>query len=335
MKVSEVGEFGLINILADMAESTRTPVHVSWRQLASGIGDDAAAWRGDAGLQLATTDALIEDVHFSLSTTPWYDLGWKALAVNLSDIAAMGGDPRYALISLALPGDTAVEDVTAFYRGLLALAQPSGVAVIGGDTCRAPLVAITVTVLGNAGDQGPLTRSAAQPGEQVAVTGYVGMAAAGLEMLHQKIKFADTAAQVLRDAFLRPQPRIAEGQALLACGVKAAIDISDGLAADLGHICRQSRVGARIDVEQLPVAPAVRASFGEKAPEFALSDGEDYELLFTASADIIENVKGAVSCPVTVIGEITAGNPGEVTVTDGWGNPVAIGKKGWTHFTSS
>ncbi|MFC1909014.1 thiamine-monophosphate kinase [Chloroflexota bacterium] len=155
MKVSELGEFGLINLLAGMLPNTQK------KQLIIGVGDDAAAWYSDDSIQLATVDSLIQDVHFSLSTTSWQELGWKALAVNLSDIAAMGGIPRYALISLALPGNTEVEDVAALYRGMIELAQQVDVTIVGGDTCRAPMVSVTVTVLGSTGNKtDPLRRQA-------------------------------------------------------------------------------------------------------------------------------------------------------------------------------
>ena len=143
MKVSELGEFGLIDLLAKMAGGGQD------ERLLIGIGDDAAAWKGDASIQLATVDSFIQDVHFPSGTAPWNELGWKALAVNLSDIAAMGGTPRYALVSLALPEDTEVDDVTALYTGMLELARECGVAIIGGDTSRAPIVAITITILGS------------------------------------------------------------------------------------------------------------------------------------------------------------------------------------------
>jgi len=140
MKVSELGEFGLIDLLAKMANSGRAKHLPSWQQLIIGIGDDAAAWYGDGSTQLATIDSFIQDVHFSLGVASWEDMGWKALAANLSDIAAMGGIPRYALVSLALPGYTEVDDVTALYEGMIELAQEFGVAIIGGDTSSAPLV---------------------------------------------------------------------------------------------------------------------------------------------------------------------------------------------------
>ncbi len=334
MKVSEMGEFGLIDLLAGMVSGAQDGKSASWQKLITGIGDDAAAWQGDSSIQLVTVDSLFQGVHFSLDTTPWRELGWKALAVNLSDIAAMGGVPRYAVVSLALPGDTGVDDVTALYRGMLEVARRFEVAIIGGDTCRAPLVAITVTVLGGAkgGNKPPLSRSAARPGDKIVVTGHLGAAAAGLEMLTRKIQFDPETEESLKEAFLRPLPRVAEGQVLVERGVKAAIDVSDGLLADLKHVCLASKAGARVEIDRVPVHPAVRANFGDRALELALSGGEDYELLFTAGEKTIAEVKGGVSCPVTILGEITAGKAGEISLVDIKGNPVALARTGWEHF---
>ncbi len=333
MKVSELGEFGLIDLLAEMVNRS-SGGQASRQQLVIGIGDDAAAWQGDASVQLATVDSLIQDVHFSLAIVSWEELGWRALAANLSDIAAMGGVPRYALVSLALPGRTEVEEVTALYRGMIALADEFGVALVGGDTSSASIVAITITVLGSVkdGEDRLLTRSAAQPGERVAVTGHLGAAAAGLEMLMKKLQFDEEATSQLRRAFLHPYPRIAEGQLLAEQGVKTAIDISDGLISDLKHICELSQVGARIGIDSVPVEPAVRANFGSRSLELALAGGEDYELLFTGSAQTIDKVKSALSCPVTVIGEILADEAGKVSLVDSKGSPFSLGKAGWEHF---
>jgi len=324
MKVSELGEFGLIDLLSKM-------VSTQDKGLVLGIGDDAAAWQSEASTQLATVDSLVQDIHFSLDTTPWKELGWKALAVNLSDIAAMGGVPRYALISLALPHHAQVDDVAALYQGMIELAQQSGVAIAGGDTASAPLVAITVTVLGTA-DKNILTRSAARAGDNIAVTGYLGAAAAGYEMLSKQLRFDAKASACFRKAFLHPQPRIAEGQMLAQQGAKAAIDISDGLISDIGQICKMSKVGARIEVEHVPVEPEVRSNFGDRALELALSGGEDYELLFTASAEVIEKIKGKAPCPVTVIGDIVADKAGKVNLVDSKGKAVSISEKGWEHL---
>jgi len=329
MKLSELGEFGLIDLLAKTVGTSANS------HLLIGIGDDAAAWHGDASIQLATVDSLIQGVHFSLDTISWEELGWKALAVNLSDIAAMGGLPKYALVSLALPDSTEVEEVIALYKGIIELAKQFEVAIVGGDTSSAPLVTISITILGStkSQDKHVLSRSAAKAGERVAVTGYLGAAAAGAEMLSKQLQFSPEATACLKEAFLRPYPRIAEGQLLVEQGVKTAIDISDGLVSDLDHICKASQVSARIEVDRVPILPAVKANFGDRALELALSGGEDYELLFTGSAQVVDKVRTATSCPVTVIGEVVADKIGAVTLVDSKGNPFNLTKVGWEHFT--
>jgi len=324
MKVSELGEFGLIDRLAKMAAGRD-------EHLIIGIGDDAAAWQGDTSIQLATVDSFIQGVHYPSGMASWPELGWKALAVNLSDIAAMGGIPRYALVSLALPPQTEVDDVTALYTGMLKLAKKHSVAIVGGDISNAPMVIINVTVLGSSPKKQILTRASAKPGELVAVTGHLGAAAAGLEMLTKKLKFEPKATARFKQAFFKPTPRIAEGQLLVEQGVKTAIDISDGLVADLNQICKASKVGARIDANRVPVEPMVKAGFGDRALELALAGGEDYELLFTAKAEVIARIKKADPCPVTAIGEITAGQG--VTVIDRRGKPLKMTGAGWEHFS--
>ena len=298
-----------------------------------GIGDDTAAWQGAASVQLATVDSLVEGVHFTLDTASYEDVGWKSLAVNLSDIAAMGGQPEYALASLGLPGDTDVEDVADLYRGMLALAEQFQVYIIGGNIVGAPQLVVNVTVFGSAISRNSLlTRSAALPADQVAVTGPLGAAAAGVKMLGKGLQFEPEVTMALRKALLRPFPRIAEGKLLVEHGVKAAIDISDGLIADLGHICEASRVGALIKAGRVPVSPLVQASFGERALGLALTGGEDYELLFTASADGVERVRKAALCPIYVIGEVVSDDKHQVALVDSQGGPVSLAGKGWDHF---
>lgn len=342
MKVSELGEFGLIDLVAGMVEAAKDKEAAAWRQLVLGIGDDAAAWRADTSIQLATVDALVQDIHFTLETTHstgsgqaiWEELGWKALAINLSDIAAMGGIPRYALVSLTLPGETNVADVTALYKGMIELAKKYEVAIIGGNMSSAPIVTVHTTVLGSAinGEKMLLTRSSAKPGDKIAVTGYLGGAAGGLEMLTKHLKFGKKDMESLRRAFSRPEPRVSEGQLLVKQGVRAGMDISDGLLSDLRHICQASKVGARVEFGHVPVHPAVKANFGDRALELAVAGGEDYELLFTASEEVIEKVKAALSTRVTVIGEITAAKPGEITLVDRKGKSVDLSRMGWNHF---
>jgi thiamine-monophosphate kinase len=334
MKVSELGEFGLIELLADIVDRTKNPQDSSWQRLLIGIGDDAAAWQGDSSIQLATTDSLIQDTHFDLNITTWEELGWKTIAVNLSDIAAMGGIPKYALISLALPGELETDCISSLYQGMAQIANQFGVAIIGGNIASASRTMITVTVLGSLESKSALTRSAAVPGDQVAVTGYPGLSAAGLKMLKRKLSLDAETSRLLRRAHLQPTPRINEGQVLLRHGVRAAIDISDGLIADLTHICKASKVSARINKDSVPIHPTLQSNFKSDCHQLALSGGEDYELLFTASSRIINQVKQAISCPMTVIGEITEGTPGQVTLIDAAGKSIPWRQGGWEHFKS-
>jgi len=334
MKLSKIGEFGLIERLAERIASTTDKHWTSARQLKIGIGDDAAVWNPQKSFQIATVDSMVEGIHFSLKTTTWRELGWKSIAVNLSDIAAMGGIPLYALISIGLPSNIRVEDVEALYDGMIDITKKFQVSIIGGDTVGSPVVFISVTVIGCSSDETGkvLTRSAAQPGDKVAVTNTLGASAAGLAMLARDLKFPPKATRELRRAHLEPYPRIEEGQLLLSQGVKAAMDISDGLVGDLTHICEASRVGACLNIDLVPVSPVAKKCFGEKATEYALNGGEDYELLFTAPARIIQRVKKNLDCPVTVIGEITGENPGKVILADKTGNLVNLKRKGWDAF---
>ncbi len=334
MKVSELGEAGLISRISGIVNRDRNEAAPAWQNLVLGIGDDAAAWYSDNSIQLATVDALRQGTHFDLETTGWRDLGWKALAVNLSDIAAMGGLPRYAVVALAIPESTEAEDVFSLFEGMAELARRFDVAVVGGDVDRSSLVDISVTVLGSTRNRNQplLTRSAAKAGEKIAVTGYLGAAAGGLRMLSRHLNFSSEAGSVLRRAFLRPFPRVAEGQVLIDNGVRTGIDISDGLLADLGHICKASHTGARIEIDKVPVSPEVKANFGIKAAELALSGGEDYELLFSAPEAVIERVKSSAPCPVTIIGDVVADTNHEVTVIGHGGKPVHLSHTGWEHF---
>lgn len=334
MKVSELGEFGLIRLLADIVDTSKNVRDASWQRLLVGIGDDAAVWKSDGAVQLATTDSLIQDVHFDLNVITWEELGWKSIAVNLSDIAAMGGIPHYALVSLALPGDTETDCVSSLYHGMIEVGNQFGVVLAGGNVSAADKVMISIALLGTLKDKTALMRSAAKAGEFIAVTGYTGLSAAGLRMLKKNLKFDDATARLFRAAHLKPAPRVKEGQMLLHCGVKTAIDISDGLLADLTHICEASRVSARIRQDLIPIHDALRAHFNDDYHKLALAGGEDYELLLTAPGRIIEKVKKSLSCQVTVIGEITADRPGQVTVVDSEGKTVLPQQWGWDHFSS-
>ncbi len=319
MKVSDLGEFGLLERLQTLVPGGQGVL--------LGIGDDAAVLQGSA-LELATTDSLVEGTHFNLETASPHDLGWKALAVNISDIAAMGGVPRYALVSLSLPPTCEVDWVLGVYQGLLEGTKAYQVAIVGGDLHTAPLIAINVSLLGCLQGEAYLSRSASRAGDLIGVTGNLGGAAGGLRMLKQGLKFNKEVEAYLRRAHLRPSPRVKEGQELLRLGVRAAIDISDGLIADLGHLCQMSGVGARVVADRVPIHPLLHQAFGAEARELALGGGEDYELLFTCPPPLMEKVRESLD--ITVLGEMIEGEM--VEVVDREGRPLPLRKAGWEHF---
>jgi len=284
-----------------------------------GIGDDCAVLEPHAGATvLATTDLLLEDVHFRRRWAEPADIGWKALAVNLSDIAAMGGRPRWALVALACPEETTAEEVVAFYEGALALARPHDVAVVGGDTSASPAGwLVNVTLLGEA-TGAPRLRSSARPGDRLAVTGPLGRAAAGLAVLERGTAPPGVSAAHLADvtaAHLRPRPRVEEGAWLGgAAGVTAMMDVSDGIGIDLPRLAAESGVAARIDVDRLPVDEATRAvaaALGADATAWATGGGEDYELLLSCESAAFERLRRGLAdrfgVRLTAIGEVTAG----------------------------
>jgi thiamine-monophosphate kinase len=308
-----------------------------------GIGDDCAVLVPTAGARLvATTDLLIEDVHFRRRYTEPADLGWKSLAVNLSDIAAMGARPRWALVALACPGDTAMDEVEAFYTGALALGGEHGVAIVGGDTSDSPTGwFVNVSVLGET-LRAPKLRSGAKVGDVVAVTGPLGRAAAGLAVLERPKAPAGVSAEALArltSTHLRPRPRVAEGGWLgTAGGVTAMIDVSDGVATDLGHIAEESEVGARVEIDRLPIDDDTRVvarALGADPVAWATGGGEDYELLLTCTraalprvAEGLERTSGTHLIP---IGEIVGG--GGVAFIDARGRASGAAR-GFEHFVT-
>jgi len=334
MKLEELGEFGLIErIRRSFAKNTfQAPI---------GIGDDAAALLCSRGsLLLSTTDMLIEGVHFDLDTTDLFSLGWKSAAVNVSDIAAMGGSPRFGLVALGLPPGITVEQVEEFYRGFGRLAGMHGMVLVGGDTCasRSGLI-ISVTVLGEAKRKEIVVRSGARPGDLVFVTGKLGDSAAGLELLNQGAGVRgqgsggkSQGARRLIEHHLRPVPRVVWGRKIAQAGVASAmIDVSDGLSSDLGHICDESGVGAEIAAERIPLSRELTAMRGLSRPPlaYALSGGEDYELLFTLPS-AKRNKLRSLRIPAQSIGVITKGP--ERVLIDAQGRRTPLTPSGYDHF---
>ena len=334
MQVKDLGEFGLIERLNAMVTRERggpdNGAAFDFRLLVD-TGDDTAAWAAGAATELATTDTVVEGVHFTRETTPWRDLGWKSLAANISDIAAMGGRPCYALITLGLPPDTSVAAIEELYRGLLDIGNRYGAAIVGGDLVRSPVLFVTVALTGlRAGP--PLLRTTARPGDRVAVTGWLGNSGGGLKLLLAGLTAPEAAADFLRQAHRRPCPAVADGQTLAQSGVLTAMDVSDGLADDLSKLCLASGVAARLDAGPMPIHPLLRQAFPAECLDLSLHGGEDYVLLFTAPPPVMDEVMPLLPEGAAVIGEIIDGPAGQVTLISPEGKAEIIGRAGWDHF---
>jgi thiamine-monophosphate kinase len=326
MKLADIGEFGLIAAIAQIAGKGPGVV--------MGIGDDDAVLRPAPGkVLLVTTDLLLEGVHFRMEFTDPYRLGRKALAVNLSDIAACGGMPTAFLVSLAVPTETEMASVQALYKGMMEQAHLYGCSLIGGDTSKGKEWMISITLIGEIEERNCVYRSGAKPGDLIFVTGTLGDAALGLQQIRQGKKDGG-----LVHKHLAPVPRVKEGQASAQQGLATAmIDISDGLIADLGHIVEASGVGAQVYLSQLPLSEEYQKEIGSYSRDpyqLALAGGEDYELLFTASAgrqEAITKLAADLGTPVTLIGEITDAAQG-VTIYREDGKEYPIAQRGHDHF---
>jgi thiamine-monophosphate kinase len=285
-RIRDIGEFKLIDIVTAVVAGTQPG------RLSLGIGDDAAVWRPSPGRHIVmSTDTMIEEEHFRLDWGDWKSLGHKALAVNLSDLAAMGARPRLALVSLGLTGGERDREIADLYRGMVTLGTEFKTAVVGGDTTTSETaVMISITVLGEAtgGPDSVMKRSSAREGDLIAVTGPLGLAAGGLEVLDQELRTLD-GGPAMEEAFLRPRPRVREGRLLARSGVRCAIDLSDGLLGDLPKICSQSELSAELDELKIPVPLSIKWAFQDWF-EVALRGGEDYELLFTAPPSMFRRI---------------------------------------------
>lgn len=320
-------EFRLIEAIRERTTRRRDDV-------ALGIGDDAALLEVPADRQLvACTDTMVAGVHFLADTDP-RDIGWKALAVNLSDLAAMGAEPAWSLLALTLPGaDPRFVDQLA--EGFAELAGQYGVALVGGDTTQGPL-SVTVTMLGTVPSGTALRRGGARAGDAVFVTGTLGDAAGALRFLREHGRAVPEGGHMaeLSMRMRRPEPRVAAGLALRDVA-SACIDVSDGLLADLGHVCTASGMRAEIDIDALPVSTALAAEFDRDVRrKLALTGGDDYELCFSVPADRAAGVAARLAgtgCMATRIGRVSDG--AGVHVTDAYGDPVETPHAGWEHFS--
>jgi thiamine-monophosphate kinase len=343
--LSAVGEFRLIadlvRELGDAAADVLIPE-----------GDDAAVWEA-GGTALATIDALMEGVHFRREWTSPEDLGFKAVSVNVSDIAAMGGEPSLSLVALGLPAGEDADWIGGLYRGMAAACSRYGLKIAGGDTFRSPTLAIALTVLGRPPAGGAVTRAGARAGDLLFVTGELGEAAAGYSYLKArqlegrskgKTRKSDrgsveSAMKGALDRFLRPEARLGEGRAAAAAGASAMIDISDGIAGDALHMASASGVGVVLSKGSLPLGEGSRTAeklLGESMERLVLCGGEDYELLISVPAEAGGSLASAVESTgtrVTHVGRVVAKSGGCV-LEDGETRVDLADLGGFDHFKS-
>jgi thiamine-monophosphate kinase len=334
--VAHVGEFGLIDRLRDTLGDAAPDA------LVEGIGDDAAVYRiGGDRVHVVTTDALVEGVHFDRTFAPVGTLGFKAIAVNVSDVVAMNAEPRYATVALGLPNNMSVEATETLYDGMALACKEYGLSVIGGDVTAAERLFLSVTVVGEAAESEVVYRRGAKPGDLLCVTGDLGSAAAGLKvLLAEKEAFGSSDAQPDLGAWgyvvqrqLAPTARLDRVRQWREAGVqpRALIDVSDGLASEAHHLCRAGGVGARLEAALLPIhRQTFQAAerFGDDPATYALYGGEDYELLFAIPKGAAKRLPGdsfaVVGAVTDAVGEVVIGMP------DGATRPLTAA--GFQHF---
>ncbi len=336
-KLSDIGEFGLIDRIHKLitAEGVQTP------GVTLSIGDDTAAIQPRAGYELLVTcDCLVEGRHYLPDFIKPLDLGRRSMVVNISDIGAMGGLPLYSLVSLGLREDVLIENIESMYRGFLMELNPFGASIIGGNITKTDGANfIDITLVGEVEQGKMMRRSSAEVGDAICVTGYPGQAVAGLQLLKAYRSSQDVQHHPLIKVYNTPEHRAHEGHAIALSGyAKAMIDTSDGLLADLGHICEESHVGAEIIKENLPLSQALSqaASRMNRDPyDLILGDSDDYELILTCVPDQVENIRSVIKdisdIQVTEIGRITEAEKNiQLLLPDGRIQPVA--PSGWNHF---
>ena len=333
MNLKGIGEFGFIKKIS-------RGCLIRPDTIIKGIGDDAAAFITEPDyLTLITTDLLVERIHFLREAISGFDLGYKSLAVNLSDIAAMGGTAREAFVSIAIPGDCQLDYLEEIYNGIKNLAAKFNVNVLGGDTTSSRMdLILNIVVQGIVSKEEILCRDAARPGDIIFTTGFLGDSKAGLHLILNKIAADTKAMKLLLKSHLVPEPHLREGRFLARQpGIHAAIDTSDGLSSDLGHIVEQSRVGARLFAYKIPVSQELKdfcTRFGFDPIDYALAGGEDYNLLCTIAPEsasrTVKAFENEFKRPLFKIGEITAEKQIALVCPDA--KIKSVVPTGWDHF---
>ena len=333
---AKAGEFDLIRRLNHLleAESTADPDRGPF----IGIGDDCAVVLRGGTASLLTVDAMVDGVHFKAGQIDWFDLGWKAMVSNQSDIAAMGGTPDHALVTIGVMEDLSASEIESVYKGMAAAMNEFGGEVVGGDTVRSAVFFISVALVGSAGlgETGEpllLRRDRARVGDIVAVTGPVGGSAGGLRALSEDRNSRD--AEYLKNMQFRPRARVDTGRALVDNGFECGIDVSDGLLSDLTHICESSGVGAEVEIDKVPVPDQLKREYPEDWLDLALGGGEDYELVVVAPRQVFQRFDETGACELHEIGRITDQPPETqrpVSARAADGSAISVAKYGWDHF---
>lgn len=346
-QLRSVGEFGLIDRIRDLVDF-RVDDAMLHDRLVLGIGDDAAVFHPSPDkVQLLTTDALVEGIHFDLTFTSLKHLGWKSIVASVSDIAAMGGVPRYATVVLSLPQKISLEMVEEFYRGAVYACKTYSCLIVGGDTTTSfANMNVSVALTGEAEPRHVITRSGARAGDLLCVTGHLGAAHAGLKILQrEKQRFLSTGMsetfrpelEPYKDAlerYLMPSPRLDLAKLLVHnTDVHAMIDISDGLASEVHHLCESSNVGAEVWEHNIPVESTtqrIAAEFSENVADYTLYGGEEYELLFTLADGEFKKLE-RLTDDISIVGRMVEKGRGVELVRENGGREM-LQRGGWDHF---
>jgi thiamine-monophosphate kinase len=315
MKIKDIGEFGLIDKI------TKKPKN---KNVLVGIGDDAAVIKIEKGLQILTTDCLVEEDHFRREWFSPKQIGMKAIEINVSDVAAMGGIPKYVLVSLCLPQDLDVDFVEGMYKGMWKTCDKYNIEIIGGNMTHSKKIVISITLTGDVDKKNLCLRSGAKPGDFIFASGHIGNGRAGLRVFQKKLKGFEE----VRKNYLEPKANL-ETALKIAPFVNSMIDVSDGLAPEVKHICDESKCGAIIYKNKIPISDEVRgvaSKLEEDEYDYALFGGEDFELVYTVPKECLNKIKGYL------IGEITKDRQTRLSFG---GKEKLISKKGYDHFSNT